>query len=495
MAINNFLKSRSLRSTIMISFVLLSVLFMGGIGGISYLLIQRSGDQTITDSTAALEEQIIVNIEATATKNAEIINEKLSSAQAMVEYMASELEYLFSGNNRYGSRNFYYDYWFDNTTGIPSLNPPDTHWDSAYQIDLSWEYASYYYEGSHQGDYTPTPGSTLNHTLSTVASMDYTFQYIHENAPEFRWLYIALPVEGVDLFINYPGSILIDVADDRTLVSNYYLPTGEDWYLEVLDGAGDIVFTEPYFDEIDGVPLITIGRAVYKPDESLLGVICGDISIDDMVSKILDVTILESGYASLITSSGLVVAHQEAIPELGTLDFQTIDQVEVNNDSTPALSTEQIANITSGNSGILRYTRNNEERFLAFQPVGKGDYISLIILPVDEALAGIDPVEERMTNAVKSTTTIIWIIAGTSLVLVIVIGLTLTAYITKPFNHLIEVARSLSTRRARRDIMEGLMTEIDPDLLKSEDEFGELTRAFKDMIDSVQQQEREKNNH
>ena len=76
----------------------------------------------------------------------------------------------------------------------------------------------------------------------------------------------------------------------------------------------------------------------------------------------------------------------------------------------------------------------------------------------------------------------------------IIVGLTLTAYIIKPFNHLIKVARSLSTRRARRDIADGLMMEIDPELLRSEDELGDLTRAFKGMIDSVQRQEMEKNN-
>ncbi|MHA1155675.1 MAG: HAMP domain-containing protein, partial [Candidatus Heimdallarchaeota archaeon] len=98
----------------------------------------------------------------------------------------------------------------------------------------------------------------------------------------------------------------------------------------------------------------------------------------------------------------------------------------------------------------------------------------------------------RMNAAVSSTTTIIWIIAGASLVIGIAVGLTLTAYITRPFNHLIQVARKLSTRRARRDIMDGLLTEIDPKLLESEDELGELTRAFKGMIDSVQQAELEK---
>ena len=41
----------------------------------------------------------------------------------------------------------------------------------------------------------------------------------------------------------------------------------------------------------------------------------------------------------------------------------------------------QIAEITSGETGILEYIRNGEKRFLAYTPVGKGDYISIIILP------------------------------------------------------------------------------------------------------------------
>ncbi|MHA1555582.1 MAG: cache domain-containing protein [Candidatus Heimdallarchaeota archaeon] len=490
MAIGDFFKRRSIRTNIMVSFLLLSVLFMGGIGGISYLLVQRSGDQTITDSTAALEEQITANIGITAEKNAEIIYEKLSSAQSMVEYMASELEYVFSDNNRYGDRDVYYDLWFDNTTSLHSTHsPPDTHWDSDYQVDLSWDYSSYYYSYSDEADYeTLTPKQ--NQTLESVSSMDYAFQTVHDNAPDFRWLYIALPFDGVDLFINYPGSQVGGTNAER--LAEPWFPSTEDWYTEVLAGNGEIVFTEPYFDPIDGIPLITIGRSVSFSNGTLIGVIFGDISIETMVDKILAVTILETGYASLITSSGSVVAHPELVIAEGEDEYPDISDVEVHNDNTSALTSAQLATIVAGESGILRYTRDGQERFLAYHPVGKGNYISLIILPVDEALAGIEPVEERMNAAVSSTTTIIWIIAGASLVIGIAVGLTLTAYITRPFNHLIQVAHKLSTRRARRDIMDGLLTEIDPKLLESEDELGELTRAFKGMIDSVQQAELEK---
>jgi HAMP domain-containing protein len=473
------------------SFVILSILFIGGIGGMSYLLFKRAGDQTITDSITALEEQITANIETTAEQNADIINEKLTNAAAMVEYQATELEYLFSADNRFGPRDVYYDYVFE--YDLPSA-PSDTTYDEKYGINVSYNYSSYYFEGSTS--LTPEPQNDLqNVTLSTVASMDYVFQRIHDNAPEFRWLYISFVLDDTDLFINYPGSIFMEDDTIRTLYP--YEPHLEDWYIAVHDGNGAITFTEPYFDEFDEVPLITIGRVAYfEQNDSELAVICGDISIDDMVNKITNVQVLDTGYASLIMNNGLVVAHPEYEPTIANPDFLSIDDVEANNDSgvlTPALTSQQFDTITSGQSGILRYTRDGQERFLAYQPVGDTDYISIIILPVDEALEGIDPVETRMNQAIRTNVNTIWIIVGVSFAIGITVGLILTAYLTRPFTHLVKVARTLSTRRARKDIMEGLMTEIDPELLKSEDELGELTRAFRDMLDSVQQAEREKN--
>ena len=477
----------------MFSFVLLSLIFIGGIGGLSFLLFQRAGTQTISDSREALVEQIKDNIGITADKNSEIINEKLSSAEAMVQYQASELEYLFSDYNRYGDRDVYYDYVFEYNQ---TYAPPDLYNDISYGVNLSWDYSSYYIEGSNSTNYKPEPG-LQNYTLETVASMDYVFQYIHDNAPEFRWLYIAFElndIDNTDIFINYPGSILMDDDTVRNNQSEWYEAHLEEWYIDVYSGDGDIVFTEPYTDEFDGVPLITIGRLAKFNNGSDLAVICGDISIDDMVNKIINVQVLDTGYASLITTSGLVVAHPdpESIPTILDPDFKHITDIETHLNGSSALSASDIALITSGGSGILEYKVDDQDRYLAYQPVGKGDYISLIIVPVEEALEGIQPVETRMIDAMRTNLNTIWIIVGVSFAIGITVGLILTAYITKPFTHLIKVAQSLSTRRARKDIMEGIMLNIDPDLLRSEDELGDLTRAFKGMIDSVQQTEREK---
>ncbi|MHA1502512.1 MAG: cache domain-containing protein [Candidatus Heimdallarchaeota archaeon] len=455
MGLREFLNRRSIRTNIMASFVLLSLVFMISIGGLSYWLMDRVGDQTIDESTEALRSQIIDNMNITATKNSEIINEKLSSAEAMVRLMSSEYEYLFKDENRYGPRDLYYDYWFEyNLSSVPA----DTIYDPAYGINLSWDYASYYFSGADDTNYLPQ-NSVENHSLTNVASMDYVFQNIHDNAPEFRWLYITFNfASDRDLFINYPGSIVGGSLAER--IAEPYLPHTQDWYIDVLSGLGDITFTEPYFDEIDKVPLVTIGRSAYYTNGSLIGVICGDISIEDMVNKILDVSILDSGYAALITSSGTVIAHPEAIPDENTTDFANIADVEgLNSDLTEALTDDQIAEITSGETGILQYTRDGIERFLAYTPVGKGGYISIIVLPVEEALEGIDPVADRMAQAVSNNLTWLIIIASVSFAIGIVMGLILTAFITRPITHLTKVARSLSTERARKDIMEGLMIE------------------------------------
>ncbi|MHA1880076.1 MAG: cache domain-containing protein [Candidatus Heimdallarchaeota archaeon] len=487
MGLKKFIQSRSIRTNIMVSFVLLSLLFIGGTGGLSYLLFKRAGQETISDSTSALEKQITENIKITAEKNAEIIFQKLSNAESMVRYEASNLEYLFSDENRFGPRDTYYDYWFEYNL---SNTPADTHYDPSYGIQVSYDYASYYFEGSNSTHYLPQ-NSLQNKTLNTVAAMDYVFKEIHNNAPEFRWLYIAFELAGIDLFINYPGSVLL--GDDAERNDEPYEPHLEPWYIDVKSGDGRIVFTEPYFDEFDGVPLITIGRVAKFSNGTDIGVICGDISIEDMVNKIVNITILETGYAALINSDGLVVAHPESAPSIADPNFPYINEVEVNSDDTSALNATALSLITSGGSGIIKYTRNGQERFLAYQPVGKGDYISLIILPVDEALAGIEPVVTRMNNGIRTNQNTIWIIVASSFVIGITVGLILTAYITRPFTHLIQVARSLSTRRARKDIEQGLMMKIDQRLLESNDELGELTRAFKGMLESVQEAEREKN--
>ncbi len=475
------IKKRSIKSSIIGSFILFTLLAMIAIGLISFAFVGNVSDTTITESTDALQTQIQRNILLTSEGNAEIIQQKFKNAESMVKMMANEMEMLFSEDNRYDYRQAYYDYFFEEFDPEPSLVPADLVYDPSYQINVSWNYASYYFDGSTHLNYQ-VQSEELNQTIQTVANMDYIFQYIHLNMPEFRWLYAAIPVADTTLFVNYPGSIVGGTLQDR--IDDPYVAVDEEWYEEVLEGEGEIVFTEPYFDEIDGVPLITIGRVVTKPNGDFLGVICGDITIQDIVDEILNVEVLETGYAALITSSSLVIAHKDSIPELGEVDFKTIDQIEINDDNSSALSSSQISEITSGAIGVTQFEKNNERYYLAYQPVGLGQYISLIIVPESEALDALEPLQERMSETqIASRNQIILIIVITA-VTSIIVGVLVANYLVQPIERLKDVVNKLSISSVSEDPLSALDDiYVDKNLTSRQDETGELARGVQNVID------------
>ncbi len=477
----NVIKKRSIKSSIITSFIFFTLLTMIAIGFISLAFIERVSDTTITQSSDALQTQIQRNILLTSKDNAEIIHQKFSNAEAMVKMMANEIEMLFSSNNRYDYRQSYYDYFFEEYNPDPSLIPSDLVYDPNYQINVSWNYASYYFDGStHLNYHIQTP--ELNQTIQAVANLDHVFRYIHMNMPEFRWLYAAIPLADTTLFVNYPGSIVGGTLQDR--IDSPYVAVDEDWYQDVLEGDGEIVFTEPYFDEIDGIPLITIGQVVNKPNGDFLGVICGDITIQDIVDEILDIQVLETGYASLITSSGLVVAHKDSIPEIGEIDFKTIDEVEANDDETAALTNEQIDAITSGETGVTKFEKNGEMYYLAYRAVGLGDYISLIIVPESEALEALKPLENRMTSTQITTRNQIIIVIALTAVIAVIVGLVVANYLVRPIERLKEIVNRLSMSSVSEDPLDALDSiYVDKNLTNRQDETGELARGVQNVID------------
>ncbi|MHA1166694.1 MAG: HAMP domain-containing protein [Candidatus Hodarchaeales archaeon] len=487
-------KSRSIRQNIILSFSIFSLVSLIIVGGISIVFIGVIGQTTTQESTTALKDQISRNIVSSAEHNAQIINRKLSNAEQMVLAMAEECERIFSSENTYENRIAYYDYFFqhDRSAGnvpedtIPSADYSYIAGGSPTPLYLSWSRSSYYIPGSTVDNYD-TNYAALNDTIGRVMNMDYTFSYIHENAPDFRWLYIAFIDSG--LFINYPGSTLAGDAAQRA--SSPYDPRTKDWYAEVLAGNGDIVFTAPYFDEIDGKLLITIGKAV-KDTGGNFAVVCGDLLIESVKEKILDIEILESGYASLILSDGTIVAHKEWTPppppytDLTYPEVPGLQDVEENSDESKTLSDSNIQTITSANTGVIEYTRDGKQRYLAYTPVGKGDYICIVIVPVSEATAAVEPLRDRINITTMATILQVVIIVVITAAISLITGIFTSDRIIKPITRLTSIASKMATsEKLREDILGEIDMDIDKKLENQQDEVGELTRAFKGMLSAL----------
>ncbi|NWF96921.1 MAG: hypothetical protein HXY34_12335 [Candidatus Thorarchaeota archaeon] len=480
-------KKGSFKRNVIATFLAITVLSVGVTGAIALGFVDLIGGVTIGQSSTALESQIERNMNITAGQNAQVINQKLANAEAMVRAMADECERILSPGSTYVAREVYYDYFFENV----GPRPADTHYEEKYGINVSWNYSSWYAPGTTSSNYAAYASANSNR-LGKVSNLDYMFQAIHRQMPEFRWLYLAFASDG--LFINYPGSIL--AGSDAQRVSNPYVPYLEDWYQQIEDGHGDIVFVEPYYDEIDGVLLISIGKAVYfTNNHTLIGVISGDISIADINDKILNVKVLESGYAALV--KGIidpvptpheyvgVVAHPEVEPDEYMAGLPALAQVEKNTDGSSALTAAQLNLLLSGGRGIITYTRNLKEFLLAYTPVERGDYVCIIIVPVEEALAAIPELQSRIQLANTQATLFILTITALGIVLAGAVAAAVANQITQPLQYLMDLAMKNVTAMIREERLDTEDLRVDSQYTAKDDEIGELARAFQGMLDSI----------
>ena len=479
-------KKGKFRTTVILTFLTISLISLAATGFISLTFVDLIGNSTRDESSTALETQIQTNMDETAQKTALVINQKLASAEGMIAAAAEELEALFATESTYEYREVFFDRVFE--AGVLDPAPADNHYDPNYDLNVSWDYSSWYVQGYDSTDYGTYEAANAD-TLGRVSNIDYIFKAIH-NQVEFRWLYIAFAADG--LFINYPGSILGPMSDIER-IADPYDPRGEYWYQTIWDGNGDMVFVEPYYDEFDNVLLISIGKVVYR-NTIPFAVISGDITIEDIREKIINVEVLESGYAFLLDSTGGVVAHPEVADEDYLAGLPPLQDVEINDqtDFSDALTSNQVSQIISvveGTSGTLRYTRNNNESILVFTQVGKGDYICVISVPLDEVLESIPQLEARIAAQNAEAAQYIILVTAAGIIVAGIVAVAISNTITRPLQYLMDLAERNVAARIRDQPLDTGDLQVDATYISQDDEIGELARAFQGMLDSIREDE------
>ncbi|MGY5880687.1 MAG: cache domain-containing protein [Candidatus Thorarchaeota archaeon] len=470
-------KKGSFRTNVIATFLVISLISLSATGFVSLTFVDLIGGFTRDQSSLALQTQIEDNMESTAEKTALVINQKLASAQGMIEAAAAELESLFDPASTYANRGFYFHEIFEDDTIAPP--PADNHYDPNYDLNVSWDYSSWYHRDYDDTDYTDYETAEAD-KLGTVSNMDYIFKSIHDQL-DFRWLYIGFADDG--LFMNYPGSLL-DLGN--------YDPRGEFWYQEIAAGFGDIVYVDPYYDEFDNVLLISIGKLVYSGGTPL-AVISGDITISDIQSKVIDVSVLESGYAFLLNSEGGIVAH----PELEDTDYAGDDLPYLldwerdagTTDPLTEADMDTIRAVLSETSGSLRYTRDDSEHILVFTPVGKGGYICVISVPLDEVLEALPPLEARIAAANAEAAQFILFVTIGGIVIAGIVAVSVSNTITRPLQYLMDLATRNAAARIRDEPLDTAELQVDETYISKDDEIGELARAFQGMLDTIREDE------
>lgn len=85
-------------------------------------------------------------------------------------------------------------------------------------------------------------------------------------------------------------------------------PTSRPWYQEAAAKKGNIIWTEPYFNDTTQQMNVSLAKAIYNK-QKLVGVVGADISFEHLSAMLSKIKIGEEGFISLVTKSGSVIHH------------------------------------------------------------------------------------------------------------------------------------------------------------------------------------------
>ena len=235
-----------------------------------------------------------------------------------------------------------------------------------------------------------------------------------------------------------------------------------DWY-QIPRELGKMEWSEPFFDEGAGnILMSTCSVPFYKKingTKQLQGVVTADISLAALTEYISSVKILRTGYASLLSRNGMILAH----PRKDVIMDETFFSIaEERND--PALR-ELGRKMVRGESDFVRYTNMvGVESWMYYTPIPSTGWTLAVVFPQAELLENVRRLS--MTMAAMG-------VVGISLLTLAVIAIART--IIKP----------LQLLTAATDEIAAGNFDVALPAPRSNDEVGVLTRDFQAMEQSL----------
>lgn len=150
-----------------------------------------------------------------------------------------------------------------------------------------------------------------------------------------------------NVMINGSGWVPLQSFDLRT----------RPWYIEAVR-ENKLIFTEVFLNASKDKLIVTIAKPVYNPDNQLLGVIAGDVSIKDIVSLIKDKGITGKGYSFLIDGNGIILAHPNTEYE-PTSELKNLNEI----------SKELTICLSQNEPGITKISVDGIDGYLAYQSI------------------------------------------------------------------------------------------------------------------------------
>ncbi|MFW9892324.1 MAG: cache domain-containing protein, partial [Candidatus Thorarchaeota archaeon] len=449
---------------IVVTFVTVALIPILVIASLSIFAIIDVSNANAGDAAEELKAEELANLMRLSNDTGLFIEERWQNYVDGVYMMEAYCEDLFEGRINATARYSYYWDQAEEPQWADLTFETDPEIVDAYFSDyITFQTDCYYMPRFAWNDNDPhdlSPGT--QYALDVSSNMVNIFKALHDMNADYRWLYMGfdLSISDQHLFRNYPFDDLIyfqwDENEEIGPPANDYDPNAEDWYTNVATqdlGDNSVVFTEPYIDPSVGL-VISMGRPVRFDNNTLIGVVSADVTMATINEKVLNLEVLNNGYAYLLDSNGVVVAHPDLSvfddpAPITTLEFgssTSTEAVEFNSLLTSEVLTQE--------SGQEDFQKNGELWHMAFVNVSNTDYVLAVIVPDSDV---VEPAV-AMLNLVATQTIILTIALGG--VLAAVAGVvTVVSYrrahaVVEPISEMTRLVRKM----AKQDFTRGVTT-------------------------------------
>ncbi len=404
---------------IIVAFVTVSLIPMLFISGISVMTIFNVSNENAGDAAQALKNEEVANLQRIAGDTALFIEERMKNYIDGVYIMEKYAEDLFNGRINANPQDYYFwDPALESSRGhpVPGLDPSYNPDYDSYSI--SFETSCYYMPRN----YYPTPGDPFNldttteYLLNVSSNMDNVFRSLHEMSSDYIWLYMYFDetVSSSHLFKNYPYDNLEYFLGDTP--AEDYNPQVEGWYTSaaaVPMNDDGIVITSPYGDPSTGL-VISLGRPIYWDNGTLIGVVSADVTMNTILTSVLDIQVLESGYAYILESDGDVLAH----PDL-TDARESIYELEFQSTSERTAFSSILTGALASGSGQDTFIKDGEEWYFTYERVNNTGFLLAVVVPSSEV---VQPAVDILALVQQQTFFLTLILGGVLGAVAIIVG-------------------------------------------------------------------------
>lgn len=271
---------------------------------------------------------------------------------------------------------------------------------------------------------------TAYKTGNTKLLMD-EFEHFISEFPKATNVYVGYADKG---FHIHPS---VDLPPD-------YDPTGRPWYSAALE-SGEPVWTDPYINATDGVIIVSVAAPVYDGSK-IIGVLAVDIDLSSLGAEMNDMSILETGYPVIIDATGKTMTHKT--PEIIGKEIPVDEIIEA---------------LAKDATGDVKYNYKGENKFAVFTTAEETGWRILVTINQSEITKKALPILFQ-----------ILLVAGVSLIAILVLGTIFAGRIVKPINHLEDVMQQV--KQGDFSVRSNV---------KTKDEIATMSDTFNDMLENV----------